>query len=30
MTTVTRPSLLTQPEGVRERPLEAPVYSTTC
>jgi hypothetical protein len=29
-TTGTRPSLLTQLEGVHERPLEAPAYSTTC
>jgi hypothetical protein len=29
-TTRTRPSLLTQLEGVLERPLEAPAYSTTC
>jgi hypothetical protein len=25
-----RPSLLTQLEGVLERPLKAPAYSTTC
>jgi cytochrome c553 len=30
MTTGTRPSLLTQLEGVLERSLEAPAYSTTC
>jgi hypothetical protein len=30
MTMGTRPSLLTQLEGVLERPLEAPAYSTTC
>jgi hypothetical protein len=29
-TTGTRPLLLTQLEGVLERPLEAPAYSTTC
>jgi hypothetical protein len=29
-TTGTRPSLLTHLEGVLERPLEAPAYSTTC
>jgi hypothetical protein len=29
-TTGTRPSLLTQLEGVLERPHEAPTYSTTC
>jgi hypothetical protein len=26
----TRPSLLTQLEGVLERPLEAPAYLTAC